>query len=58
VDQLHGTADVTVPLAIHSEPLAGQLPRARLTRLAGVGHMPHHVALPELVAALDRLGAA
>jgi pimeloyl-ACP methyl ester carboxylesterase len=58
VELIHGTADVTVPLAIHSEPLAAQLPRARLTRLAGVGHMPHHVALPEVVAALDRLSRA
>jgi pimeloyl-ACP methyl ester carboxylesterase len=57
VEIIHGTADTTVPLAVHSEPLAGQLPRARLTRLDGVGHMPHHAALPELLAALARLPA-
>jgi pimeloyl-ACP methyl ester carboxylesterase len=57
VEILHGDADVTVPLAVHSEPLARQLSRGRLTRLAGIGHMPHHVALPELLAALDRLPA-
>jgi pimeloyl-ACP methyl ester carboxylesterase len=55
VEILHGTEDTTVPLAIHSEPLAAQLPDARLTRIAGAGHMPHHSHLPELLAALDRL---
>ncbi len=55
VELVHGTADTTVPLAIHSEPLARQAPRARLTRLPGVGHMPHHSALPAVLAALDRL---
>lgn len=58
VEILHGEADGTVPLAVHSEPLARQIPGARLTRLPGVGHMPHHVALPELIAALGRLAAA
>jgi len=57
VEILHGTADTTVKLGIHSEPLAGQVPNGRLTRLAGVGHMPHHVALPEVIAALGRLPA-
>ncbi len=44
-----------MPLAIHSEPLSRQVPDARLTRLPGIGHMPHHVALPEVLAALDRV---
>jgi pimeloyl-ACP methyl ester carboxylesterase len=52
---LHGTADSTVFIDIHSEVLARQLPRARLTRLDGIGHMPHHAALPEVLAALARL---
>jgi pimeloyl-ACP methyl ester carboxylesterase len=55
VEALHGTADTTVPLAIHSEPLAAQVAQARLTRLEGIGHMPHHAALPDVLAALDRL---
>jgi pimeloyl-ACP methyl ester carboxylesterase len=55
VEILHGTEDTTVPLAIHSEPLATQVPNARLTRIAGAGHMPHHSHLPEILAALDRL---
>ena len=51
---VHGTLDEIVPLAIHSEPLARQIPGARLTRLEGIGHMPHHAA-PEAVAeAIDR----
>jgi len=54
VEILHGTEDTTVPLAIHSEPLADQVAQARLTRLAGIGHMPHHGALPEVLAALAR----
>lgn len=52
---IHGTSDTIVPLDVHSEPLARQLPQARLTRLDGIGHMPHHAALPEVLAALQRL---
>lgn len=55
VEVLHGTADTTVPLAIHSEPLAAQIAHARLQRLDGIGHMPHHVALPEVLAAIGRM---
>lgn len=58
VELIHGEADDTVPLAIHSEPLSRQVPDARLTRLPGIGHMPHHVALPEVLAALDRVARA
>jgi pimeloyl-ACP methyl ester carboxylesterase len=49
VELVHGTADATVPLEIHSEPLAREIPGARLTRLQGIGHMPHHAALPEVL---------
>jgi pimeloyl-ACP methyl ester carboxylesterase len=55
VEILHGTADTTVGLDIHSVPLAAQVPNARLTVLEGVGHMIHHVAFLEVEAALDRL---
>lgn len=55
VELVHGTADDTVWIGIHSEPTAAQIPGARLTKLDGIGHMPHHVALPEVLAALDRL---
>lgn len=58
IEILHGSADRTVPIHIHAEPLARQLPAARLTRLEGIGHMPQH-AVPEAVrAALERLRAA
>lgn len=51
---VHGDADTTVGLAIHSEKLVRRIPGARLTRLAGIGHMPQHWAVPDLVAAVDR----
>lgn len=57
IELLHGTADTTVGISIHSEPLARLLPNARLTRLAGVGHMPHHADPKAAIAAIDRAAA-
>jgi pimeloyl-ACP methyl ester carboxylesterase len=54
VELVHGDADAIVPLAIHSGPLAGLLPDARLTVLPGGGHMPHHSHRAEVIAAIDR----
>lgn len=54
VEILHGTADDIVPLHIHSEPLSRQIPGAVLTRLDGIGHMPHHSAPDQVEAAIDR----
>ncbi len=54
VEIVHGDADTIVPLAIHSEPLARQIPGARLTVLPGIGHMPHHVAPEAVEAAVHR----
>jgi len=51
---VHGTADTTVGLTIHSEPLSKQINGARLTRLEGVGHMPHHAAEDAIVEAVRR----
>ena len=57
VEIVHGTADTTVGLEIHAEPLSKQVATADLTRLPGIGHMPHHVAQDAVVAAIDRAAA-
>ncbi|WP_240789470.1 alpha/beta fold hydrolase [Pseudooceanicola onchidii] len=54
IEIVHGDADDTVSLRIHSEALANDVPSARLTVLPGIGHMPHHVAQAEVIAAIDR----
>lgn len=54
IEILHGDADLTVPLTIHSEPLAAQVTTARLTVLPGVGHMPHHTASEAVAQAVAR----
>ena len=53
VELVHGEADRTVGLEIHSVPLARQVPQARLTRLSGIGHMLHQVATDEAIAAVE-----
>ncbi|MDU8926868.1 alpha/beta hydrolase [Alisedimentitalea sp. MJ-SS2] len=55
VESLHGTADTTVGLRVHAEPLADQIESNRLTLLEGVGHMPHHTSRPEVIAAVHRV---
>lgn len=57
VEILHGTADTVVPLHIHADPLSRQIPGARLTRLEGIGHMPHHAAPDAVAAGIDRAAA-
>lgn len=54
---LHGDADTTVSLSIHAEALVRDIPGAVLTRLSGIGHMPHHVSVADVVAAVDRAAA-
>lgn len=54
---IHGDMDVTVPLDIHSIPLAAAVPHANLTVLEGVGHMPHHADPQAIVDAIDRIAA-
>ncbi|MEM8659013.1 MAG: alpha/beta hydrolase [Pseudomonadota bacterium] len=54
---LHGTVDTIVPAQIHSDKLATRLPHARYTRLEGIGHMTHHVAMEAMLEALGRLQA-
>ncbi|MDO5759014.1 MAG: alpha/beta hydrolase [Rhodobacterales bacterium] len=51
---VHGTADTTVGLSIHSNRLVHQIAGARLTMLSGIGHMVHHSAEDAVVAAIDR----
>ncbi len=46
---VHGTADTTVSLTIHADPLTAQIPEARLTRLEGIGHMPQHSAEDQVI---------
>lgn len=58
VELIHGEADTTVGLAIHSEKLVRQIPQARLTALPGIGHMPHQVATEAVLGAFARLGTA
>ena len=55
VEVVHGESDDIVPVEIHAARLAERLPGARLTRLPGIGHAPHHVAIPDVIAAIDRL---
>jgi polyphosphate kinase 2 len=52
IEMSHSDADTIVPLAIHSKPL----PKANLTVLPGIAHMPHHAALPQGLAAIDTGG--
>lgn len=54
VEIVHGTADTIVPLAVHARPLARSLPRAALTELPGIGHMPHHADPAATIAAIGR----
>ncbi len=54
---IHGTADDTVNFSLHPENLARQIPGAILTPLPGIGHMPQHVAAPDVAAAIDRAAA-
>ncbi len=54
IEIVHGTADETVPINVHARVLVDQAPNARLTELEGVGHMPHHAAEAEVMAAIDR----
>lgn len=54
VEILHGDADTTVWLTIHSEPLSRQIAGANLVVMEGVGHSPHHAEPETVVAAIDR----
>ena len=57
IEMIHGTADTTVGLSIHAEKFIREVPQANLTRLEGVGHLPHHTAPDATRAAIDRAAA-
>ncbi|MGR3759309.1 alpha/beta fold hydrolase [Roseobacteraceae bacterium NS-SX3] len=57
VEIVHGSADTTVGAPLHAEKLLRDVPQARLTLLDGIGHMPHHTATGEVVAAVHRAAA-
>lgn len=57
IELIHGTADTTVWLDIHSVPFAQKVANARLTRLEGVGHMPHHTNPDVVQDSIARLSA-
>ena len=54
IEVLHGTADTSVYLTVHAEPLSTELENAHLTVLEGVGHMAHHVSQDQIKSAVDR----
>ena len=54
MEVLHGTADDIVFLSIHAERMVQDTQAAHLTVLEGIGHMPHHVAQEDVLAAVGR----
>lgn len=57
LEVVHGDADPLVGFGAHAQRLTAAVPGARLTRLAGVGHMAHQVALADVLGAFARLRA-
>lgn len=57
IEILHGDQDTTVPLSVHSGPMASLVDSAELVVMEGVGHMPHHADPAAAVAAIDRAAA-
>ncbi len=57
IEVVHGTEDKTVGLQYHSERLAEEVASVRLTRLEGVGHMPHHADPEAVIDAIRRTAA-
>lgn len=54
IEVVHGDADPIVWASVHAERLAAENSGAHLTILPGIGHMPHHVARPAVIEAIDR----
>ena len=53
IEIVHGTADTTVPITVHADEIVKIVPSARITRLDGIGHMPHHADIDATIAAID-----
>ena len=53
IEVIHGSEDRTVGLQYHAERLEDEIDGVNLTRIEGMGHLPHH-ADPELVAEIIR----
>jgi pimeloyl-ACP methyl ester carboxylesterase len=53
IEIVHGTADTTVPITVHADEIIKILPSVNITRLEGVGHMPHHADIDATLAAID-----
>lgn len=54
VEIVHGLADTVVSPDIHARAMARDIPGAVFTALPGIGHMPHHTAIADVVAAVNR----
>ncbi len=54
IEVVHGSDDRIVGLPYHAERLIEDVESARLTRLRGVGHMPHHARPEAVVEAIHR----
>lgn len=57
IEQVHGDADITVDVTLHSVAMMNEVASARLKTLSGQGHMIQHTAPGELAAAIDRATA-
>jgi pimeloyl-ACP methyl ester carboxylesterase len=51
---LHGDVDTIVIYDIHVPAMQRHAPNLNVTRLVGIGHTPHHVAIPQVIAAIER----
>lgn len=54
IEIVHGSADTTVGVAVHSIPMKRDVPDTGLDILEGVGHMPQHSHPDAIAAAIDR----
>jgi pimeloyl-ACP methyl ester carboxylesterase len=54
VEIVHGDADITVGLYVHSTRMVADIKGANLVVLPGVGHMPQHISHPEVITAINR----